>query len=640
MVLAWNEAHVAVTLQVAKALRLELKKSDNDVSSVLVQAQRRVAGAVLSARAMSQLAMGHLWLATLDAEAAVDCSPESPMTHVRMGEVYEAAGGGAAAVRCFQRASALSPNSHSISQRLETARGAPSATTPTVADAALQPAGSNPSSVFDVSLEKMDAEWESTGLTHIKRHEWFDFRRKACPHGVLLAVTDAIANNEAWKRATESSGKKKIADADADADADAAEHGIASSEYVEKELFCERAMSLYAKKRHSGAPLPEGSTWLDLAFEAVNIDALTPLEQAKICMCMGNVFAWCADFSGADELYTFALEMDDLETSLGALARWRPALLANRSLCRLRLGRLTDAAVDAETSLREAGARWGRGLSRMGQVMCSLGAWSKAEQTFRVGHERSNEALELKVKIALASTGGMGLPAAREAGEKAVAAVKAAKELEAIGDLLDHLDTVVQLDALVPDADVDPIPGPTPRFLAEVTEGMTDDHSPASASASAGKVNPLGRAGQSLSEELGALDALHSTAATTTTTTTTTASKKRARERGGQEVDSLRGGVEGMTVEEEAAALEAEEAEEHRKRGRARYASCGVGCGDFFHWASGGLFGTPSKPDEEEGGRDGDGDGGGDGGGAQDAFHEDVEKDLAPAGAGPPKATA
>ena len=78
-----------MTLQVAKALRLELKKSDNDVSSVLVQAQRRVAGAVLSARAISQLAMGNLWLAMLDAEAAMDCSPESSMTHVRMGEVYE-----------------------------------------------------------------------------------------------------------------------------------------------------------------------------------------------------------------------------------------------------------------------------------------------------------------------------------------------------------------------------------------------------------------------------------------------------------------------------------------------------------------------------------------------------------------------
>lgn len=552
-----------MTLQVAKALRLELKKSDNDVSSVLVQAQRRVAGAVLSARAISQLAMGNLWLAMLDAEAAMDCSPESPMTHVRMGEVYEAAGGGAAAVRCFQRASALSPNSHSISQRLEKARGAPSATTPIVVDAAVQPEGSKASSVFDVSLEKMDAEWESTGLAHIKRHEWFDFRRKACPHGVLLAVTDAVANNEAWKRATESesSGKKT------NADADASEHRIAAAEYVEKELFCERAMSLYAKKRHSGAPLPEGSTWLDLAFEAVNIDALTPLEQAKICMCMGNVFAWCADFSGADELYTFALEMDDLETSRGALARWRPALLANRSLCRLRLGRVTDAAVDAETSLREAGARWGCGLSRMGQVMCSLGAWSKAEQTFKVGHERSLEALELKVKIALASTGGMGLPAAREAGEKAVAAVKAAKKLEAIGDLLDHLDTVVQLDALVPDADVDPIPGPTPRFLAEVTEGMTDDHSPTSAS-----------------------DALHSAGATTTTTTTT-ASKKRSRGCWGQEVDSLLGGVEGVTVEEKAAAEEdeegeeGEEGEEPRKR-KARYATCG----EILTWLPFGLF--------------------------------------------------
>ena len=111
MVSAWNNAKTNTTLQVAKALRLELKKSDNDNSSVLVQAQRRIAGAVLTARSMSQLAMGHLVAAMLDAEAGVDCAPELALVHVRLGEVYEACGGREAAVRVFQRAAALSPNS-------------------------------------------------------------------------------------------------------------------------------------------------------------------------------------------------------------------------------------------------------------------------------------------------------------------------------------------------------------------------------------------------------------------------------------------------------------------------------------------------------------------------------------------------
>ena len=70
--LAWNDAQVSSSLQVAKALRLELKKTESDASSVLVQAHRRVAGATLSARAMSRLALGDLWLASLDAEAACD----------------------------------------------------------------------------------------------------------------------------------------------------------------------------------------------------------------------------------------------------------------------------------------------------------------------------------------------------------------------------------------------------------------------------------------------------------------------------------------------------------------------------------------------------------------------------------------
>ena len=36
--LAWNDAQVSSSLQVAKALRLELKKTESDASSVLVQA--------------------------------------------------------------------------------------------------------------------------------------------------------------------------------------------------------------------------------------------------------------------------------------------------------------------------------------------------------------------------------------------------------------------------------------------------------------------------------------------------------------------------------------------------------------------------------------------------------------------------
>ena len=101
--------------------------------------------------------------------------------------------------------------------------------------------------------------------------------------------------------------------------------------------------------------------WLDLAFEAVNIDALSPLEQAKICMCMGNLFSWVADFSGADELFTYALELD---LAGGGLAEWRPTLLANRSACRLRLGKVQEALADADAAMREAGPRWGAGPAR------------------------------------------------------------------------------------------------------------------------------------------------------------------------------------------------------------------------------------------------------------------------------------
>ena len=600
MVSAWNNAKTNTTLQVAKALRLELKKSDNDNSSVLVQAQRRIAGAVLTARSMSQLAMGHLVAAMLDAEAGVDCAPELALVHVRLGEVYEACGGREAAVRVFQRAAALSPNSQAIAARLEAARNAPAwndaetpawaSATPSRASSGLKSVGSG-SSLFDVTLDEVDKEWELTGLQHIKRFEWFDLRQKTCPHGTLLTVRDLGENNDALARHTRP--------------ADLAEDAVTPDEYTEKELFCERAMILFSKKRMSGASLPEGSTWLDLAFEAVNIDALGPAEQAKICLSMGNIFAWCADFSGADELYSFALELDELELPDASLARWRPALLANRALCRLRLGLPTDAAADAETALREAGPRWGVGLARMGQVMMALSAWDKAEQTFGVAHRRCKDSsLELKVKMALAASGGMGLPAAAEAGAKAVEAVKSKKQLQVIGDLLEELDAVVQLDALEPDADVDPIMGPTPRFMAEVTEGVTaetealsmDDVSPAQRK---GKVKPLGGDGRSLGEELSALDAKggnQSAAASEATVGVADQAKKRERPRdaSGQEVDSAR--MAELDLEDSEYGGDASPNEKLKKKGRARYSQCGGGCGDFFYWASGGLLGSQTKP--------------------------------------------
>jgi hypothetical protein len=48
-------------MQVARALRLERDRADDDTSSILVAAQRRVASHLLSARAMSHLALGRVW---------------------------------------------------------------------------------------------------------------------------------------------------------------------------------------------------------------------------------------------------------------------------------------------------------------------------------------------------------------------------------------------------------------------------------------------------------------------------------------------------------------------------------------------------------------------------------------------------
>ena len=44
---------------------------------------------MLTARAMSHLALGRVWQATLDVEAGVDCAPELGLAHMRLGEVYE-----------------------------------------------------------------------------------------------------------------------------------------------------------------------------------------------------------------------------------------------------------------------------------------------------------------------------------------------------------------------------------------------------------------------------------------------------------------------------------------------------------------------------------------------------------------------
>ena len=273
--LAWNDAQVSSSLQVAKALRLELKKTESDASSVLVQAHRRVAGATLSARAMSRLALGDLWLASLDAEAACDAAPELALAHVRLGEVYEACGGRDGAVRSFQRAAALAPTSIAISKRLEEARAAPAAATPRGgwggdASPSRAHAGAGPSSAvgtFDVSLDAVDAAWEATGLKHIKASEWYDLRRKACPHGVTLSPADEVAGCalfdaslfSATPETRETRETKKSNRAALKNLRDVAAHAVPSEKYAEKELFAERAMSLYAKKRARVARSPRGA---------------------------------------------------------------------------------------------------------------------------------------------------------------------------------------------------------------------------------------------------------------------------------------------------------------------------------------------------------------------------------------------
>ena len=48
-----------------------------------------------------------------------------------------------------------------------------------------------------MSLVLLDMEWEAIGLDCVKSQEWYNLRRKACPHGVLVAIVDAVENNDA-----------------------------------------------------------------------------------------------------------------------------------------------------------------------------------------------------------------------------------------------------------------------------------------------------------------------------------------------------------------------------------------------------------------------------------------------------------
>jgi len=108
----------------------------------------------------------------------------------------EAAGGREQALRAFQRAAALAPTSRSIGARLDRARNSPG--TPLSTRAHNLTSGH---SAFEMSFDQVDKEWEATGLQHIKLQEWHQLRRRVCPHGMLLAVTDLSESNTAVARA-------------------------------------------------------------------------------------------------------------------------------------------------------------------------------------------------------------------------------------------------------------------------------------------------------------------------------------------------------------------------------------------------------------------------------------------------------
>ena len=113
-VLSWNEAKVITSIQVAKGLRMEIMRNETDTSSVLVCAHRRIVGEILSSRCESRLALGQIWLAMMDGEAGVDSAPELAETHLRLGAVYEAAGGNEPSLRAYQRAAQLDPKSVAV----------------------------------------------------------------------------------------------------------------------------------------------------------------------------------------------------------------------------------------------------------------------------------------------------------------------------------------------------------------------------------------------------------------------------------------------------------------------------------------------------------------------------------------------
>jgi len=114
---------------------------------------------------MSHLALGRVWLAMLDVEAGVDCSPELGVAHLRLGEVYAAAGGSEPALRAFQRAAALAPTSQSIASRLERARNSPA--TPLTGSAG----AFNGGSAFEMSLDQVDNDWDATVGSVLQRVE-------------------------------------------------------------------------------------------------------------------------------------------------------------------------------------------------------------------------------------------------------------------------------------------------------------------------------------------------------------------------------------------------------------------------------------------------------------------------------------
>ena len=143
-VLSWNEAKVITSIQVAKGLRMEIRRNETDTSSVLVCAHRRIVGEILSSRCESRLALGQIWLAMMDGEAGVDSAPELAETHLRLGAVYEAAGGNEPSLRAYQRAAQLDPKSVAVARGLERMRNTvmtPLGFTPTGATPTLGPNG-------------------------------------------------------------------------------------------------------------------------------------------------------------------------------------------------------------------------------------------------------------------------------------------------------------------------------------------------------------------------------------------------------------------------------------------------------------------------------------------------------------------